>query len=136
MSAEDNNKLIRSLEYDDPELYAGLLDRTAGGRRAGLKIDGVELHVLARLIRSAFADLEYAAEQSDWERPGEANADCERIRQAAENFDRRHQERQQEIEACKPRVDEIFAEMKANPALGEAVFERFKGRSTPDDIQF
>lgn len=65
--ADRDNKLIRSLEYDDPELYRGLLDRTAGGRRAGLRIDGVELHVLARLIRSATADLEYAAEQRRWE---------------------------------------------------------------------
>ena len=63
MSAADDNKLIRSFEYDDPELYRGLLDRTAGARREGLRIDGVELHVLARLIRSAIADLEYAAEQ-------------------------------------------------------------------------
>ena len=44
--------------------------------------------------------------------------------------------RRQEIEACKPRVDEIFAEMKANPALGEAVFERVKGQLTPEDIEF
>ena len=65
--ADRDNKLIRSLEYDDPELYRGLLDRTAGGRRAGLRIDGIELHVLARLIRSATADLEYAAEQRRWE---------------------------------------------------------------------
>jgi hypothetical protein len=51
-SAADDHALIRSLEYDDPELYAGLLGRTAGERRAGLRIDGVEFHVLARLIRS------------------------------------------------------------------------------------
>ena len=48
----------------------------------------------------------------------------------------REARRQEETEACKPRVDEIFAEMKANPALGEAVFERVKGQLTPEDIEF
>lgn len=67
-----DNRLIRAVEGGDPDPYADLLDHGGGRRRADLKIDGVALHALARLIRAAMVDIdaadEHAAEEDYYRR--------------------------------------------------------------------